>query len=180
MVMNYAQCSPFQASVCNKFHVSYCMSWASLLQPMCWAKLCGGPWATLDWHTPRRRECVLCSGRSCKPTTRSTTSNTNCSNSHSVCSSLVGSHQSQRGKSMQVRYIVDCGLQLAGALRKVNQTIHTHRVHVLMQILEQLYHCMLRAWDPHHACHLSIGFYFHNCSTHWFMPIRELPARFGM
>jgi len=31
-------------------------------------------------------------------------------------------------------------------------------VHWLMHMLHNLYHCMLRAWGPRRACHVSSGF----------------------
>ena len=63
-----------------------------------------------------------------------------------------------RGTGMQVRYLVDFGGQVACEMYQLNQSSHFHMVHLLMLTLQQLYQCMLGAWDPHHACHLSIGF----------------------
>ena len=62
---------------------------------------------------------------------------------------------------------MDIGLKLASIMHKVKQSTHTHMVHLLMQTMRHIYHGMLRAWGPDHACHVSIGF------AQWFYTLAD-------
>ena len=55
---------------------------------------------------------------------------------------LGGKPPEVRGKAMQLICLVDFVLLLAGAMHKVKQSTHTRIVHLLLQILHQIYHCM--------------------------------------